>query len=539
MSPDNESCIMKGSKPPPPVPPRPSRSVVKEALAKTRQAYGTVQTIRVSSTGHLNRPNIPLSNSQLHQQHQNQLRFGVRNQNADQNNHKSLPCYPDENLNHYYSSRPIVYQSQNCKSRPEEDKKTSTNNFCISSLDKRQLVGKSSFKGNLNSLKKEPRIVGEIGCDLVPASQSRSQSPKVADDEPKYANVSEPATPVNEFGADPSAKPPTPNEEDIVSKSSSSSSNTNEKHWDDILNDRNHVNTLIDEMFASVLEVNLGSSISPTSSNESIATEDGNKITISNKMPPLAATRPTSTSDDENLTVIVINDDTKESARATPERKVTFNDRENHEFLIEELQSMQHHQGKVPKRQFLGSLESVNGDEKIHMSDWYGVNDGKKVRLSSCHITIEDPCEEDGDPISRRKQKINNIAQAYRLPPLPKSLSAFKLMANGEVETETSDSMQSKKKLQLTCSDSNVEIFGREQTNLDRQLALLRREMVSLREQDLSLLAKLWFLSESIHDFRQMMQEQDDDKLNARFSPSPAPSSLDDEDYYVISTSTC
>lgn len=199
-------------------------------------------------------------------------------------------------------------------------------------------------------------------------------------------------------GADLSTK--SPNEEDMVSSSSSSSSETHEKPWDDILNDRNHVNTLIDEMFASVLEVNLGSTISPTSSNESIPNEDGNKITISNKMPQLAPSAP----EEENLTVIVINEDAKESPRAIPERKVTFNDRENHEFLIEELQSMQHHQDNVPKRQLLGSLESVNGDDKIHMSDWYGVNDGKKVRLSSCHIKIEDPCEEDGD-ISKRKRK--------------------------------------------------------------------------------------------------------------------------------------
>lgn len=131
-------------------------------------------------------------NSQFHQQHQTDLRLGLGN--MDQNNHKSLPCYPDKNRSNYYSPRPIVYQSQNCKNRQEEDTKTFTKNAYISNPEKRsnQLVGKSSFKGNLNFVKKEPNV-------LVPASQ-RSQSPNVAEDEHKYANVPKQATPVNQYG---------------------------------------------------------------------------------------------------------------------------------------------------------------------------------------------------------------------------------------------------------------------------------------------------------------------------------------------------
>lgn len=40
-----------------------------------------------------------------------------------------------------------------------------------------------------------------------------------------------------------------------TSSSRSSTSISDKKNWDQLLNDRNHVNTLIDEMFASVLEV--------------------------------------------------------------------------------------------------------------------------------------------------------------------------------------------------------------------------------------------------------------------------------------------
>lgn len=61
----------------------------------------------------------------------------------------------------------------------------------------------------------------------------------------------------------------------------------------------------------------------------------------------------------------------------------------------------------------------------------------------------------------------------------------------------------------------------------------------SLRQLDLSLLSQLWSLNESIQDFRQMLQEQDDRVLSPP-SPSPAPSSCDegDGDEFYMSTSS-
>jgi len=55
------------------------------------------------------------------------------------------------------------------------------------------------------------------------------------------------------------------------------------------------------------------------------------------------------------------------------------------------------------------------------------------------------------------------------------------------------------------------------------------------------LLSKLWFLSEAIQDFRQMLQSQEEEKMTGyEMPPSPTPSSIEDEDYnYLISTSTC
>lgn len=51
----------------------------------------------------------------------------------------------------------------------------------------------------------------------------------------------------------------------------------------------------------------------------------------------------------------------------------------------------------------------------------------------------------------------------------------------------------------------------------------------SLRQLDLSLLSQLWSLNESIQDFRQMLQDQEDRVLSPP-SPSPSPSSGDEGD---------
>ncbi|KAH0811196.1 hypothetical protein GEV33_011594 [Tenebrio molitor] len=61
----------------------------------------------------------------------------------------------------------------------------------------------------------------------------------------------------------------------------------------------------------------------------------------------------------------------------------------------------------------------------------------------------------------------------------------------------------------------------------------------SLRQLDLSLLSQLWSLNESIQDFRQILQDQEDRVLSPP-SPSPTPSSGDegDADEFYMSTSS-
>ncbi|XP_017798292.1 PREDICTED: protein FAM89B-like isoform X1 [Habropoda laboriosa] len=113
------------------------------------------------------------------------------------------------------------------------------------------------------------------------------------------------------------------------------------------------------------------------------------------------------------------------------------------------------------------------------------------------------------------------------LPPLPRSLSGFNL-SGGRCEgcepppPPTRSSSKTHRGGKTTMQRPSPP--ARQLTTLDTQLAILRREMFGLRQLDLSLLAQLWSLNESIQEFRQLLQEQEDR------APSPSPSSEEGDD---------
>lgn len=198
--------------------------------------------------------------------------------------------------------------------------------------------------------------------------------------------------------------------------------------------DRNHVNTLIDEMFASVLEI----------PDESLT-------------------------ETVNSTVLVVessSEDCNESNSSTEDRKhVKFDDKKNHELLISELESMKKEQQRIMKRQRKPSQEIYDQSSEIHHSDWVEVNDGEEVRLSSCQITIDTAKKKittatNGDIISR----LSLMSSLHGLPPLPKSLSGFSLLEDEE---------------DRPLNNGSDAATGKITSNLDTQLAILRREMVS------------------------------------------------------------
>ncbi|XP_015591528.2 leucine repeat adapter protein 25-like isoform X2 [Cephus cinctus] len=114
------------------------------------------------------------------------------------------------------------------------------------------------------------------------------------------------------------------------------------------------------------------------------------------------------------------------------------------------------------------------------------------------------------------------------LPPLPRSLSGFNLNIvrdGGEPPPPPARSSSKSQRVTKQVQPGSRPLPPtRQLTTLDTQLAILRREMFGLRQLDLSLLSQLWSLNESIQEFRQLLQEQEDR------APSPSPSSEEGDD---------
>ncbi|XP_033338089.1 uncharacterized protein LOC117227182 isoform X1 [Megalopta genalis] len=180
-----------------------------------------------------------------------------------------------------------------------------------------------------------------------------------------------------------------------------------------------------------------------------------------------------------------------------------------------------------------------NENDNIHRQDWLDAG----VQYSSTQITLSG---EDGDRVNGldrcENEKIGDLnflslqeriamSSLQGLPPLPRSLSGFNLSAGGRGEgcepppppTRSSSKTQRGGKVAIQ-SSSRPSPPARQLTTLDTQLAILRREMFGLRQLDLSLLSQLWSLNESIQEFRQLLQEQEDR------APSPSPSSEEGDD---------
>ncbi|RLU25200.1 hypothetical protein DMN91_003292 [Ooceraea biroi] len=190
--------------------------------------------------------------------------------------------------------------------------------------------------------------------------------------------------------------------------------------------------------------------------------------------------------------------------------------------------------------------DNDSDSSNIHRQDWLEAG----VRYSSTQITLHgddgDGDTVDGDHINgydhHEEERITDLdfisiqeriamSSLQGLPPLPRSLSGFNLNGgrgeSGEPPpppTRSSSKSQRGGKTSVQSSSSRPSPPARQLTTLDTQLAVLRREMFGLRQLDLSLLSQLWSLNESIQEFRQLLQEQEDR------APSPSPSSEEGDD---------
>ncbi|XP_029030249.1 leucine repeat adapter protein 25-like [Betta splendens] len=90
------------------------------------------------------------------------------------------------------------------------------------------------------------------------------------------------------------------------------------------------------------------------------------------------------------------------------------------------------------------------------------------------------------------------VLSAEGLPPLPRSLSRV-LSSGGEPRRDTGDGARSRSDADATHAPSQLGGLG---AGLGAALALLRKEMVDLRQLDVTLLGQMWSLHEDIQEYK-------------------------------------
>nr|CAH7713958.1 unnamed protein product [Callosobruchus chinensis] len=539
-----------GGKPPPPVPPRPSKTLVAEALAKSRG--------RSAPSRQAPPPPLP----------QQQEVIPTKGQDLT----KSASCHTvnttlstkppliERSISEELKNcpRPVVYQSNvklseftpnnnnNNVSHTKVQITSSLKNSNSSVTITRSESQKSGVKVARKNSANRRSFCGEILMERIVGRQWEELSEKgVKEDVPLLPKSVSPSS-----------------EQSRTSISESCPDTSEEMKWDHTLSDRNHVNTLIDEMFASVLEVNPeehpASAEVPTPPAEAT-----NRIVING----VNDKEIDGGSEEVPKTVIVIkneekrrNQDAAEDASEDRPKQVKFKDQLNHELLINELQCMKKDQEKILKRQRYPSVDIYEQCCVVHNND--SVTNGELTRANSLS-TQQRPTKLDlvNGPLKNGKnsfrknrdskidfdRRLSSMSSLHGLPPLPKSLSGFNIPDHPQHlqrGTPTTPLRSSSVSPYAKANGVAVESGGRKsaQATLDAKLAILRQEMYSLRQLDLSLLSQLWSLNESIQDFRQMLQEQEE-RGGAGLSPpspSPTPSSgedADQDDFYVSATS--
>uniref|UniRef100_A0A3B5LDS4 Family with sequence similarity 89 member B n=2 Tax=Xiphophorus couchianus TaxID=32473 RepID=A0A3B5LDS4_9TELE len=117
------------------------------------------------------------------------------------------------------------------------------------------------------------------------------------------------------------------------------------------------------------------------------------------------------------------------------------------------------------------------------------------------------------------------VSAAEGLPPLPKSLSGILNSSGGSWrDMQTMHSKRSRIQAEISCREAAAAKPG----GLDAALALLRKEMVGLRQLDMSLLCQLWSLHEAIQEckgeasntadngYSEDEEEEDEDELEEK-----------------------
>ncbi|XP_072230867.1 protein FAM89A [Leuresthes tenuis] len=99
-----------------------------------------------------------------------------------------------------------------------------------------------------------------------------------------------------------------------------------------------------------------------------------------------------------------------------------------------------------------------------------------------------------------RDHRVGGVLGAEGLPPLPKSLSGILSSSGGSWrDTERVHSKRARIQAEISGGGDRQAVAAKPR-GLDAALALLRKEMVGLRQLDMSLLCQLWSLHEAIQE---------------------------------------
>lgn len=99
----------------------------------------------------------------------------------------------------------------------------------------------------------------------------------------------------------------------------------------------------------------------------------------------------------------------------------------------------------------------------------------------------------------RKDNRVSGFFVAEGLPPLPKSLSGI-LNSSGGSWRDMEKVHSKRARIQAEISSRGGRDITAKPGGLDAALALLRKEMVGLRQLDMSLLCQLWSLHEAIQE---------------------------------------
>ncbi|TRY99259.1 hypothetical protein DNTS_022821 [Danionella cerebrum] len=121
------------------------------------------------------------------------------------------------------------------------------------------------------------------------------------------------------------------------------------------------------------------------------------------------------------------------------------------------------------------------------------------------------------------------------LPPLPKGLSGI-LNSSGGSWRDIERVHSKRTRIQADISQSRVaeSLARRKPAGLDAALAVLRKDMVGLRQLDMSLLCQLWSLYESIQEYKGAFQDISTSLCESSFNTENGFSEEEEDEEYEV-----